>query len=56
MHQSIHLLEEKPELFKNTTREKRKAIEKNPTPLYLELTPDMIIKKLDAFLSHHIKS
>ena len=56
MHESIHLLEEKPSLFESTTREERKAIEKNPTQLYRELTPDMIIKKLDAFLKHHIKS
>ena len=56
MHESIHLLEEKPELFDSTTREERKAIEKDPTQLYRELTPEMIIKKLDAFLKHHIKS
>ncbi|MCB0462721.1 MAG: glycosyltransferase family 9 protein [Flavobacteriaceae bacterium] len=56
MHESIHLLEEKPELFDSTTREDRKAIEKNPTQLYRELTPELIIKKLDVFLKQHIKS
>jgi len=54
-HESIHLLEEKPNLF-STDREERKAIEKDPTQLYRELTPDMIINKLDVFLKHHIKS
>jgi len=55
MHESIHLLEEKPNLFE-VDREQRKAIEKDPTHLYRALTPDMIIKKLDAFLKHQIKS
>jgi len=54
-HESIHLLEEKPKLFA-TSRAQRKEIEKDPTQLYRELTPPMIIKKLDAFLKHHIKS
>jgi heptosyltransferase-2 len=55
MHESIHLLEEKPNLYP-ADREQRKAIEKNPTQLYRELTPEMIINKLDAFLRHHLKS
>jgi heptosyltransferase-2 len=54
-HESIHLLEEKPNLFA-TSRAQRKEIEKDPTQLYRELTPAMIIKRLDAFLKHHIKS
>lgn len=55
LHESIHLLEEKPDLF-GTNREERKVIEKDPTQLYRELTPTMIIKKLDAFLKPQIKS
>ena len=51
---SIHLLEEKPKLF-NTSREVRKKIEADPTTLYRELTPEMIIKKMDVFLKHHLK-
>ncbi|PTM07931.1 MAG: ADP-heptose--LPS heptosyltransferase [Bacteroidetes bacterium] len=55
MHESIHLLEEKPNLYP-ADREQRKAIEKDPTQLYRALTPDLIIKKLDTFLKYHIKS
>ncbi|MFT5216699.1 MAG: ADP-heptose:LPS heptosyltransferase [Glaciecola sp.] len=55
MHESIHLLEKKPNLFA-ANREQRKAIEKDPTQLYRELTPEMIIKKLDGFLKHHLKT
>jgi heptosyltransferase-2 len=51
---SIHLLEEKPKLF-TTSREDRKKIEADPTALYRELTPEMIIKKMNLFLKHHLK-
>lgn len=54
-HESIHLLEEKPDAFPNDRKE-RKRIEKNPTELYNALTPEMIIKKLDPFLKHHLES
>lgn len=54
LHESIHLLEEKPKLFA-TSRAERKAIEKDPKQLYRELTPTLIIKKLDVFLKYHIK-
>lgn len=53
-HQSIHLLEEQPNLFKNFTPEERKKIEANPKSLYLKLTPAMIISKLKPFLEHHL--
>lgn len=54
VHNSIHLLEEKPNLFA-TSRDERKKIEADPTALYRALTPEMIIKKMDAFLMHHLK-
>ncbi|MCZ4318563.1 glycosyltransferase family 9 protein [Aequorivita viscosa] len=54
IHQSIHLLEEEPNLFKSFTPEERKKIEANPQSLYLKLTPEMIISKLKPFLQHHL--
>jgi heptosyltransferase II len=54
-HDSIHLLDEKPHLFEEFTRESRKVIEENPELLYRELTPDMILTKLKPFLEHHLK-
>ena len=51
-HTSIHLLDEKPDLF-STDREQRKKIEEDPTFLYKQLTPDIIIPKLDTFLKQH---
>jgi heptosyltransferase-2 len=54
-HESIHLLEEKPNSIP-TDRAERKRIEKNPTELYLALTPEMIIRKLEPFLKHHLNS
>jgi len=53
-HTSVHLLDEKPGLF-SISREKRKEIEKDPTVLYNQLTPEIILKKLIPFLKHHIK-
>ncbi len=53
-HQSIHLLEKQPDLFKSFTPEERKKIEANPESLYLKLTPEMIISKLKPFLEHHL--
>lgn len=54
-HTSIHLLEEKPDLF-STDREERRKIEANPTQLYEMLTPDLILKKLTPFLDLHLKA
>lgn len=53
-HDSIHLLEEKPDLFSSFTPEERRRIEKNPNELYQQLTPKMILKKLKPFLEHHL--
>ena len=55
-HQSIHLLEEQPDLFNSFTPEERKRIEANPESLYLKLTPEMIISKLKPFLADHLES
>lgn len=52
-HTSIHLLEEKPDLFEKN-RDDRKKIEEDPSLLYKELTPELIIPKLDAFLVNHL--
>lgn len=53
-HTSVHLLEEKPELYKNTTASTLKNIESDPFEMYRELTPELIIPKLNAFLSEHL--
>lgn len=55
-HDSIHLLEEKPDLFSSFTLEERRAIEENPNALYKKLTPKMILLKLKPFLDHHLTS
>lgn len=54
-HDSVHLLEENPDLFAAFSVEERRKIEKNPKELYLKLTPEMILKKLKPFLQHHLK-
>lgn len=54
-HESIHLLEEKPDLYTEFTREERKKIEEDPTIMYNELTPTLILEKLKPFLAHHLK-
>lgn len=54
-HESVHLKEEKPELFEQYSREERKAIEKDPEQLYRDLTPEMILGKLKPFLAHQFK-
>ena len=54
-HDSIHLLEEKPDLFDSFTLEERRKIEENPDALYSELTPEMILPRLKKFLEHHLK-
>lgn len=55
-HDSIHLLEEKPDLFSSFTLEKRRAIEEDPNALYKELTPEMILSKLIPFMDHILKN
>jgi len=54
LHTSVHLLDEKPDLF-SISRKDRRKIEKNPTFLYNQLTPEIILKKLIPFLKHHVK-
>ncbi|MEO6348696.1 MAG: glycosyltransferase family 9 protein, partial [Aquaticitalea sp.] len=54
-HTSIHLLEEKPDLYTAQSKEERREIENNPTILYNQLTPELIIPKLKAFLDHQLK-
>ncbi len=54
MHTSIHLLEEKPDLFSKDRSERRK-IEEDPTYMYKQLTPELIIPKLKVFLNNHLK-
>lgn len=55
-HDSIHLRDEKPELFEDFSRESRGAIEKDPAEMYREITPEMILKKLGPFLENQLKS
>lgn len=55
MHQSIHLLEEQPNLYETFTHEERKKIEADPQQMYLKLTPQMILEKLAPFLAFHLK-
>lgn len=53
-HTSVHLLEEKPNLFDSFTYEERKKIEKDPSDLYKQLTPEIILPKLDRFLKNNL--
>ncbi|MAN59386.1 MAG: ADP-heptose--LPS heptosyltransferase [Flavobacteriaceae bacterium] len=55
-HESIHLLDEKPELFNSFTQEETRKIEDNPEFLYRQLMPELILKKLKPFLDHHLTS
>lgn len=55
-HESIHLLEERPELYTEFTREERKKIEKNPVEMYQKLKPELILTKLKPFLELHLKN
>lgn len=54
MHTSVHLLDEHPNLF-SEDRNVRKKIEEDPSFMYKQLTPELIIPKLSAFLNHHLK-
>lgn len=56
MHQSVHLKEEKPELYDSFDRETTKKIEKNPEFLYQQLTPEIILGKLESYLKNHLES
>tara|TARA_R110002072_G_scaffold1587_1_gene13269 strand:+ start:65084 stop:66157 length:1074 start_codon:yes stop_codon:yes gene_type:complete len=53
-HDSIHLLEEKPDLFSSFTLEERRRIEENPEELYNQLTPEMILEKMKPFLAQRL--
>lgn len=50
-HQSVHLIEEKPELYSEFTFKNRKKIEEDPSEMYAQLTPEMIIPKINHFMS-----
>lgn len=54
LHDSIHLLEVKPQLYTEFSQKERKKIEKNPQELYLQLTPQVIIPRLDRFLKNNL--
>ena len=54
-HTSVHLLEEKPDLYTAVSKEERRNIEDNPTILYKQLTTELIIPKLKSFLDHELK-
>ena len=56
IHQSVHLLDFYPNAITALSYEQSKEIEKNPRKLYLKLTPELIIPKLDLFLKHHLES
>jgi heptosyltransferase-2 len=55
-HTSIHLLEEKPNLFNEFSVEERRKIEENPSELYQMLTPELILKRLLPFLELHLSA
>ncbi len=52
-HTSVHLLEEKPDLF-SEDREVRRKIEEDPSFMYHQLTPEIILPKLSLFLNQHL--
>ena len=53
-HKSVHLLDFLPHAISDLSYEQNKEIEKNPKPMYLKLTPEMIIPELDSFLKSKI--
>jgi heptosyltransferase-2 len=55
-HASVHLLGEKPELYNEISIENRREIETDPSFMYKQLTPALIIPKLEAFLQLHLKN
>ncbi|HLV39988.1 glycosyltransferase family 9 protein [Xanthomarina sp.] len=54
-HASIHLLEEKPELYNENSVENRRKIEADPSFMYKQLTPELILPKLKQFLLINLK-
>jgi heptosyltransferase-2 len=54
-HKSVHLLDFLPNAISDLSYEQNKQIEKNPIEMYLKLTPEMIIPKLNSFLKVHLK-
>ena len=54
-HTSVHLLEEKPDLYTAQSKQERRRIEDNPSILYNQLTPELILPKLKLFLDHQLK-
>lgn len=54
LHKSVHLLDFIPDAISNLSYEKNKEIEKNPSELYIKMTPEMIIPELDTFLKRHL--
>jgi heptosyltransferase-2 len=55
LHKSVHLLEEKPDLYNSFTLDERRRIEQNPEQLYRELTPEIIFEKLKPYLAQQLK-
>ena len=55
-HESVHLLEEKPDLFSSFTLEERRRIEAQPDELYQQLTPELIFGKLKPYLAHQLSN
>ena len=55
-HASIHLLEEKPDLYNENSIENRRKIEADPSFMYKQLTPDLIIPRIEQFLLLHLKN
>lgn len=53
-HKSVHLLDFVPHAITNLSYEQNKEIEKNPRPLYLQLTPEMMLPELDIFLKNNL--
>ena len=55
-HASIHLLEEKPDLYNENSIENRRKIEADPSFMYKQLTPDLITPRIKQFLLLHLKN
>jgi heptosyltransferase-2 len=53
-HESIHLLEEKPELYASFNQAETRKIEADPEMLYRQLTPILIRSKMEPFLDAHL--
>ena len=54
LHTSVHLREDKPELYGTFTYEERKKIEADPSKLYRQHKPELYLERLHVFLSHHL--